>query len=443
MRVFLGLTEVSGYYRGLKAGFRELGVKCTFIDLIGNPRDYRGHDDSPIVRVIRRLYARRQSMLGRARLWRALIGALETILRIVVFTRVLLTHDVFIFGFNTTFLRYLELPVLRLLGKRIIYQYHGSDSRPPYLNGSVVQSVDDEAIRACIRETAQKKRQLKTIERHAHFIIDTPTQGLLHERPFIQWLRIGVASRPPHIDQQLKPQSERDGVRVLHCPSKPHAKGTDEIRRIVEQLRADGCNLEYVEITGRSNDDVMEAIADCDIVVDQMYADYAMPSFATEAAWFGKPILIGGYAVKLWEELLPPEWRPPTVYCLPEDMASNLRRLIDDRSHREEVGRRCRQFVERRWSPKDIAARYVRLVEGDIPDDWWCDPADIRYVEGCCLARQRVAQILDRVLALGGDSALAVDDKPELLSLLKSLAATAEVAESPNVEPSAPACTVV
>lgn len=55
VRVFLGLTGFSGYYRELKAGFRELGVKCTFIDLMGNPRDYRGRDEGSMAPVIRRV----------------------------------------------------------------------------------------------------------------------------------------------------------------------------------------------------------------------------------------------------------------------------------------------------------------------------------------------------------------------------------------------------
>ena len=36
-RVFLGLTEVAGYYRNLERGFRELGIDAHFFDLSGNP----------------------------------------------------------------------------------------------------------------------------------------------------------------------------------------------------------------------------------------------------------------------------------------------------------------------------------------------------------------------------------------------------------------------
>mgnify|MGYP001480144374 CR=1 FL=1 len=55
-----------------------------------------------------------------------------------------------------------------------------------------------------------------------------------------------------------------------------------------------------------------------------------------------------------------------------------------------------------------------RILGGDIPATWWCEPTEVNHVVGCglpeSLARERVAA----VIACGGVAALQVADKPEL-----------------------------
>ena len=50
--------------------------------------------------------------------------------------------NVFVYGFGATLAwwPHLELRLLRALGKRILFFYHGSDSRPPYLDGQIMAS---------------------------------------------------------------------------------------------------------------------------------------------------------------------------------------------------------------------------------------------------------------------------------------------------------------
>ena len=43
-------------------------------------------------------------------------------------------------------------------------------------------------------------------------------------------------------------------------------------------------------------DGILAELARCDFVIDQLYSDYPLPGLATEAAWFGKPTVVGGYA---------------------------------------------------------------------------------------------------------------------------------------------------
>ncbi|MFL5244665.1 MAG: glycosyltransferase [Gemmataceae bacterium] len=412
MRILLGLTEVSGHYGSLKQGFCELGLDATFWNLTGHPFAYGNEDNPFLVRWIRLVALRQKRSRHPAKLFWAL---LQTVLRCFLFVWAIFRFDVFVFGFNTSFLRYYDLPVLKLLGKKIVYQFHGSDSRPPYLDGSLFPERTAFSVETCIEQIQAKKRTLQTIGRYADVLIDNPTGAHFHERPVVIWLYVGLTSPAAKAAPAVAAQSCASGpVRILHCPSNPAAKGTALIERAIERIQARGHLVEFVKITGRPNSEILRELQECDFVVDQAYSDYAMPGFATEAAWFGKPVVIGGYASELWRGLMPGDRLPPTIFCSPERMEAEIERLVVDHRHRQEVGRQMRQFVETHWQPREVAQRYLELIGGRVPAPWWFDSRQTGYVHGCCAPDSWISELIHRVVQKGGAGALMVGDKPQL-----------------------------
>ena len=102
MRVLIGLVEVAGYYRGLKEGFDELGIECTFLNLAPHPFDYGGSDPSTLARWIRSLSRRRSRLAGRSAVRRLWYGGWQLLLQALLFVWALFRHDVFIFAFNSS-----------------------------------------------------------------------------------------------------------------------------------------------------------------------------------------------------------------------------------------------------------------------------------------------------------------------------------------------------
>src|SRR6185436_9736795 len=143
MRVFLGLTEVSGYYAHLRKGFEQIGGDCVFVDLSGHGLGYGGATDWWSARTLVRLATARRGVMLRI---------VSLFLRGILFVHAAATCDVFVFGYLTTFFRFRELPLLQLLGKRIIYVFHGSDSRAPYLDGYQQQGLSIDALIAMTAE---------------------------------------------------------------------------------------------------------------------------------------------------------------------------------------------------------------------------------------------------------------------------------------------------
>ncbi|MEO6200811.1 MAG: glycosyltransferase [Cryobacterium sp.] len=59
---------------------------------------------------------------------------------------------------------------------------------------------------------------------------------------------------------------------IVHAPSKPLLKGTPHVRSAIERLRADGFVFDYRELTGVSNTEVVAALSEAHIVLNQFYA---------------------------------------------------------------------------------------------------------------------------------------------------------------------------
>ena len=256
---------------------------------------------------------------------------------------------------------------------------------------------------------------ISIIDKFADYIINIPPQAYFHSRPFISWWMIGV----PHERKDSNGDAaEKNGwsgnIRILHAPSKPEPKGTPIIRQAVQSLKNKGYYIDYVEITGRPNSEVLQELAKCDFIVDELYSDTPMAVFATEAAFAGKPAVVGSYYFNQLKDDLPAENIPPSMFCHPDDLEAAMEKLIIDKSYREKLGRKAREFVMTNWSARKVAENYMSLIKGTFPEEWLYDPGNIKYIHGCGLSEEKVKTIIAAFLKTGGEKSLCLSDKPEL-----------------------------
>jgi hypothetical protein len=419
MRVFLGIHEIAGYYAHLERGLRKLGVDADFFQLSYHPF-YSGRLSNRFIRFAREVNRRTAPARGSRPVAALALASVSGLLRLLLFVWSLPRYDVFVFGYGSSFLPgFVDLPILRLFRRRVVFTFHGSDVRPPYMDGSDMAPSRGLTTTDCVRVAARKKRMVRRIERWADVLICHPPYAHFHERPFITSLTIGNPVQP-----QLAPDDSREragAVRILHSPSFPEAKGTVHIRRAVASLEARGFDIEYVEVSGVSNTRVLEELQKCDIVVDQLYSDAPLATFATEAAFLGRPAVIGGYITS--QDLgVPPERIPPCELCHPAELEETIGRLVTDAAYRSECALRTRTWVAENWSPEKVAERMLHVVRGTAPADWWFDPADIGYLHGCCISEERIAALVQDILATAGPGALQLDDKPQLRERLMTWA---------------------
>jgi hypothetical protein len=413
VRVFIGPVEIAGYYSRLAAALRGIGVDAVAVDLSDHRFNYgQKHPTSVWVRAA--VWAARGSRAARARptLARMSWRFLQLVTRVGLLGWSLWRFDAYIFGFGETLLFGRELPLLRLLRKRIVFAFNGTDARPPYIDGADMAPSRAISIEECIDLARRKKAKLRRLERYADAIVAQPAFSHFFERPVVDFFRIGVPWRSAGAARSA--ERDDDEIRILHSPSDPEVKGSGQIRAVVEELRRRGRHLRLVELREVPNDVVRSEIARADFVIDQLYSDAPMVGFATEAAAAGVPAIVGGYAWPELRQMYPGEALPPVEQCHPDGLATAIERLADDAGYRQALGARARAFVETEWAPRQIAERYLAILEGRAPADWLYDPATLRYVAGVGLPERRSREIVAAVLERGGREALQVGDKPSL-----------------------------
>lgn len=425
-RILIGPAEVAGYYANLARGFREIGVDCDYITSIQHPFNYSGETQTPILLRIAKFFDSFRGRPGRPFIIRAFNALPGEVFRSIWGVFAIYKYDIFIFGFGRSLLPLnVDLRILRLLGKKVISNMaHGADARPPYIDGAY-QSKD-----ASLQPTEQqlfsysksKFKKMAVIEGYSdvvlgaafsttHFSCGSLINTLAVGIPYV-WV---VPSDPstnciPVVSNSALPPS----IRILHSPSHPAAKGSPLIVQAISNLKQKGHKIELILLQDKPNSEVIRELRRCDFVVDQLYSDAPMAGFATEAAWFGKPAVVGGYRFDYLKTFVPECMWPPSMTCHPDEIERAIEDLITNPEKRFQLGAAAQRFVRDKWSAAAVARRYLRLIDGDIPEEWLLDPQSVTYLEGAGQPVERTQENIRRMVTKFGVQSLQLSHRPDL-----------------------------
>lgn len=368
-RVLLGFQEVGGHYAGLAAGMRALGRDVDQLLLVADPSRHAGRRAVPGLEWIAGLHRRLPLRPG---WWRAALLVLLLPLRLALSLAIACRYRAVVVAYGRTPTHpALDLWLWRLTRLRIIVVFHGSDIRPPWLDGAAIHDRDlahaplsllrrlsglaerPADLAARLAATARQRRlRARCACRLADTIISWAGNDHYLDRPYLHFAGLG----------RCQPDAATRGAArtvggVVHCPSSPSVKGTALIEAAMAGLPA----VPYQRISGVANADALAAMAGATLVVDQLYSDIAMPGVATEAAWLGIPAVVGSYTDPHPAELA---MDPPALRCRPAELPALLRRQLADPVTLLHHGRLARAWVERHWSPELVTRRWLALIDG-------------------------------------------------------------------------------
>jgi glycosyltransferase involved in cell wall biosynthesis len=260
--------------------------------------------------------------------------------------------DVYHFHFGRTLIppHNPDLPLVRSLGGRVVFHYHGCDIRNrAHMLATHARATCTECDPFCI--PARQQRILASARRWADAeLVSTP--DLLESAPAAQHLPVAVALPDyPRVPVRDSPRL------VVHAPTNRLIKGTRYVENAFRALEPRFPGVRFVIAERLPWRDLVALLSEADVVVDQLFMGwYGM--VAVEAMALGKPVLC----------FVRPDFEPrlhdcPIVRCTLEDLAGPLAAILGGRE-RAALGERGRAYVEREHAAPVIASRLLDLYRG-------------------------------------------------------------------------------
>ena len=232
--------------------------------------------------------------------------------------------DVFHFYFGLTLIpKSLQFPLLRLLRKKSVFHYLGSDIR------------------------GKSREQLAYGKRAGAEIVGSYDA--------IRWVPEARVI-PPGLDlREFAPVPPSDNARplVVHAPSNREKKGT---RFVIDACERLGVELDIVE--GVPHEEARARYARADIVVDQLNAGWH-GVFALESMALGKPVVTHLKPDVVERSAEGFGIRVPIVPATKETLVAALRPLVEQPALRREVGAAGRAYVEQVHDIDRVADRLL------------------------------------------------------------------------------------
>jgi hypothetical protein len=125
-----------------------------------------------------------------------------------------------------------------------------------------------------------RKKLANSADQYADFIFNAPTDQISYIQrnvhPFINFY--------PNNDFKRNDEKfiEMKCIKVVHAPSSPLIKGTPLVRAAVKKLKLEGYEFDYCELIGVKNNEVLDALSQAHIVLNEFYA-FVPGQFGVEA----------------------------------------------------------------------------------------------------------------------------------------------------------------
>jgi glycosyltransferase involved in cell wall biosynthesis len=290
--------------------------------------------------------------LGR---WRR-VPLLGQLVPYAAFLWALTRFDLFVFFFDGGLLGEtpawkLEPKLLRLGGKRMVVHPYGGDARLASRTRAIPgwHAFSDVAPGEEDRDERAVAERLEVFGRAADVVLGSA--DLVEDLPRVD----GIFAFPIDTDE-WRPVAPPDDevVRIVHAPNHPHYKGTRYVTAAVEQLQAEGADVELVLVQGLPGDEARRRYEQADIAVDQLLIG-AYAQFAIECMAVGRPVVC--YLNPRFAAHHQECGDAPIVSATPDTVLDELRRLVADARLRAELGARGPAYVRRNHSLEAVGAQ--------------------------------------------------------------------------------------
>jgi len=269
------------------------------------------------------------------------------LIQLVNFPKFNNSYDIYHFHYSQTLLPFfIDLPILKLLRKRIVFEYHGSDIRPPFSYDSPLSFFMKLDLLFKIKLTRLVSKLFVDAE-----IVTTP--DLLKFASSAKFIPAALETAK----YETSSGTSKRKIVIAHAPTDRSIKGTSHVIEAVDKLKKKGFDLELDLVEGIDEKQVKKRYERADIAVDQLLIGW-YGLFAVEMMSLGKPVIC--YISKDLEKF---SSTLPIVNSNKETLVAEIERLVKDVESRKKLGRAGKVYVSKNHDSIKIAERLLELYK--------------------------------------------------------------------------------
>lgn len=244
-----------------------------------------------------------------------------------------------------------DVPLLKKLGKKIIFYFRGCDIRNSVLN---IANNPYGMCASCWPQTCQVTPQHREIiDRYADDIW-VSTKDLLLSAPTARYIPQAVDIKK--IPYYFTPYND-SFINIIHSPSRPHLKGTKEIIAAIQKLIDKKYPIHLTLLTGIPWHTAQLKTRNSHIAIDQIKCGwYGVASVEYLAQ--GKPTLC-----YLDKKLIDTNQNIPIINVTPSVIEEDIENLINNHDRWQDIAMRSRQYVVKNHDSIEIAKTTKKIYE--------------------------------------------------------------------------------
>lgn len=269
-----------------------------------------------------------------------------------------------LFIFNNKFIDFLDIKLLKLLNKKVVFTYQGSSGRLKSTFISRISKFDEIYFGVFDNDIDEslKKRRIGLVNSYSDLIYCT-NPDLLYN-----FDKKKSAFRPYTKMDLLKPINKKfnERLKIVHFPTNKRSKGTDFINNALYELIDEGYKIDFLCVNEIDNSKALDIMRDSDILIDQMLVGW-YGGVAIEAMNFGVPVV--AYINENDLKFIPRKMKEemPIIKVNFQDFKAVLIDLIEKPFKLNDISKEGYEFLKNWHNPEIIAHEiindYISLFE--------------------------------------------------------------------------------
>jgi len=282
-----------------------------------------------------------------------------------LFFKILFRYDIWHLNCMEAFFFYpLNLLILKLLGKRIVLTFRGSDVRThlDFLPNSISQKSKDwppyyQKMQKLNHSFAGFRRKIR-MKIFIWFADKVAMTGPFLASSVSRYDKIIPYARDLDFILKLKTITHKNKIIILHAPTVPEVKGSAYIEKTLKKICRKYPQVEFKMPLNLKNEDLLRQMAEADIIIDQLLVGW-YGGQAVEAMALGKPVL--SYIHEPYLNLVDFASVIPIINSSIWTLEKDLEILIENQKLREKLGKEGIAFAKKYHRPEKIADEYLKL----------------------------------------------------------------------------------